>query len=384
MSYIFKSSGIVGKLDHCVDNIEKQMNANLKKIDQLLPRSIISFVAFLPVSPSAGDAYILDSDGSINVFDDGSWSTYSPKVGYSYVDQTEKELIIYNGTGWDKYQLTATGTPVANSGSNINTSGVGVFDNNNDGSLEFRGLKGLDGISEAYNSTTKSIEIRTNFKFGVYENDSAAQSAFESLDFKGSSLSAGDKGFYYYYNSLDDEFKVWNGAEFTLLSGSGGGGSTINFFEPEDTSAFKRVDPLTTMETFVFTDEDASIAALKAVYKIPNGHKEGTQINLRFPFYSPDDNSGNSVSWSLTTSIIKNGVDSAAAPSDSHVKTQSINNLATSYIINTSNIEILDSLGNVGSTLAQANDTLILELKRNVDTTPYDVDMVNATEVYNV
>lgn len=223
MSYNWTSSGLIGELDANKDAIQRVMNRNIRMIDQLLPRSVIGQVAVLPGSPANGDAYILTTDNSINVWDNGQWSKYGPRKGFAYIDENLKEFLYYNGMAWESFALFPAGSQFVDSVVGLPGSGLDLFAGVSGGELRFYKINTKDGLTISLVSNV--ITIGSAFKFAVAADNTTAQALFESAQYKGAALNISDEGSYYYYNLTDSELRYWAGSSFLPM---GGGSTPVN------------------------------------------------------------------------------------------------------------------------------------------------------------
>lgn len=78
------------------------MNLNLVKIDALINSSVIDFRSSVPGSGTVGEAYILTTDNTVQVYYSG-WRTIAPKEGMVIYNKDDSRLYLYDGTAWVDY-----------------------------------------------------------------------------------------------------------------------------------------------------------------------------------------------------------------------------------------------------------------------------------------
>ena len=94
-------------------------NAALLILDALVDCNVVSTtLAAPPASPGDGQCWIVavggtgawaGKDGQIAAWQDGAWSFYAPKVGFTAYADDRATLLVWNGTAW----VPAVPTPSA-------------------------------------------------------------------------------------------------------------------------------------------------------------------------------------------------------------------------------------------------------------------------------
>lgn len=99
MSAITEKMGLNYDLNGSEIDYFTKLNENTLKIDAFLPLCAISQIplASLPVSPSDGDIYIVDSS-LIYIRQQGSWYTFNLPCGITFYDQALSNFYKYDGT----------------------------------------------------------------------------------------------------------------------------------------------------------------------------------------------------------------------------------------------------------------------------------------------
>lgn len=92
--------GLWAGFSACEDGLIGALNENFELLDALVQAKVIDIVEELPEDPTDGDMYILESDGSINVWYDDAWQTIPARVGFMTFVESEEEYYWYNGTVW--------------------------------------------------------------------------------------------------------------------------------------------------------------------------------------------------------------------------------------------------------------------------------------------
>lgn len=92
--------GLIG--GHAIgdDDWGDDQNLNLLKLSVLVQGGIIGRVAAPPDLPNQGDAYILTTDNTVQVYDDGKWTAYAPIEGWLLYDRGTDEYISFKPAGW--------------------------------------------------------------------------------------------------------------------------------------------------------------------------------------------------------------------------------------------------------------------------------------------
>lgn len=81
------------------DDWGTEVNNNFKAIDDLIHIKFDSIVAVLPGSSTAGTAFILSTNKTVNVWNGTGWNTHTPKVGWQVIDEDGNEYY-FDGTDW--------------------------------------------------------------------------------------------------------------------------------------------------------------------------------------------------------------------------------------------------------------------------------------------
>lgn len=94
--------GLTGGFTEGEDGWGDAMNANLLKMSAIGGGTVLARVAALPVAPAPaqGDIYILTTDDSVQVRDNGAWTAYAPSEGWMVYDRGADIFIQYDGTDW--------------------------------------------------------------------------------------------------------------------------------------------------------------------------------------------------------------------------------------------------------------------------------------------
>lgn len=99
MAAITEKMGLNYDLDGTEPDYFVKLNENTLKIDAFLPLCVISQIdlADLPVSPTDGEIYIVDSS-LIYIRQQSTWYIFTLPCGISFYDQTEQDFYKYDGT----------------------------------------------------------------------------------------------------------------------------------------------------------------------------------------------------------------------------------------------------------------------------------------------
>lgn len=151
---------------------KNEMDRNLRALDTVVQGSVIAVQNFQPVSPSNGDAYIVEPgasgswsgyDSRIARFHSGTgWEFYTPKAGWRMWLSSTNRYLRFDGTNWLDEQSTA-GTPYLlasgetrpiDTTGGIRTSGVERIASNGDGAFAAISASGNASITGFVNTTS--------------------------------------------------------------------------------------------------------------------------------------------------------------------------------------------------------------------------------------
>lgn len=143
MSAITENAGLNYDLDGTEPDYLTKLNENTLKIDAYLPLCVLAQIdlADLPLTPSDGDKYIVDSS-LIYIRQNGQWFTFPMLCGSSFYDEELQLWFRYDGTN-----ILLDGGPggVVNA-ANVGT-GVEIFRDKIDGVLNFKTLVAGSGAT---------------------------------------------------------------------------------------------------------------------------------------------------------------------------------------------------------------------------------------------
>jgi hypothetical protein len=104
MSIKLPNFNLNGDLEPCQENIINFINENFEIIDFTKSYSV-QRVSDLPLTATTGDKVILDSNNNVYYWTD-SWQEVSSKSGMVAYDETNSELIFFDGTAWNGITIT--------------------------------------------------------------------------------------------------------------------------------------------------------------------------------------------------------------------------------------------------------------------------------------
>jgi hypothetical protein len=104
MSIKLPNFNLNGDLEPCQENVINFINENFEIIDFTKSYSV-QRVSDLPLTATTGDKVILDSNNNVYYWTD-SWQEVTSKSGMVAYDETNSELIFFDGTAWNGITIT--------------------------------------------------------------------------------------------------------------------------------------------------------------------------------------------------------------------------------------------------------------------------------------
>lgn len=168
------------------------------------------------------------------------------------------------------------------------------------------------------------------------------------------------------YNTTTQSLNYYDGATWSEVgTGSGGGGTTLRWYQPDSLAAVKQVLS-NGIEVFTFSNTDDQIVFCK--FTIPESYSAGSQIFLKNGKAFSSVNSGNFL-FSTTSYIFKANIDGTSAPTGyASTNTQQAIDGTANEIVVVSNIDITDASGEINSVAVAAGDTILVKLIRSAST----------------
>jgi hypothetical protein len=101
--------GLTGGFTDGEDGWGDAMNANLLTTSAVGGSYVLGRVAAVPAAPAQGDIYVLTTDDTVAVYDNGAWAYLPPVEGWLFYDRDAGVNVQYDGTDWVELQTGGGG-----------------------------------------------------------------------------------------------------------------------------------------------------------------------------------------------------------------------------------------------------------------------------------